>query len=309
MKPKIFIDGEHGTTGLQISARLAGRDDIEVISVPVARRKDAAARAEMLNAADVAILCLPDDAARESVSLIENDTTRVIDASTAHRVAPGWTYGFAEMDRRQAHAISEAKRVANPGCWPQGPIASLRPLVAAGLLPANFPISISGISGYSGGGRTMIEDYEAKGEDAPEFFPYGLTFQHKHVPELRAYAGLSRDPLMQPAVGNFAQGMITSVPLQLDVLDRVPTGAELHAALADFYSGIDGFVEVAPYAALERSPDIDPERYNDTNRMRLHVLANDQRAQAVLIAVYDNLGKGASGAAVQNMDLMLGLAR
>jgi N-acetyl-gamma-glutamyl-phosphate reductase len=307
MKPKIFIDGEHGTTGLQIRSRLADRGDIELISVPTGRRKDPAARAEFLNAADIAILCLPDDAAKESVSLIQNDTARVIDASSAHRVAEGWTYGFAEMDKDQRKAIAGAKRVANPGCWPQGPIATLRPLVAAGLIPADHPVSMNGISGYTGGGRSMIDDYVSKGGAAPEFLLYGLTFQHKHVPELRKYAGLSRDPLMQPAVGNFAQGMVTTVPLQLDMLDRVPTGAELHAAIADHYAGIeDSAVDVAPYEPIERSPALDPEVFNDTNRMRLYVFANDKRAQAALVAVYDNLGKGASGAAVQNLDLMLG---
>ncbi|TIN07039.1 N-acetyl-gamma-glutamyl-phosphate reductase [Mesorhizobium sp.] len=308
MKPKIFIDGEHGTTGLQIRALLAERGDLEIISIPTERRKEPAARAEFLNAADVAILCLPDAAAKESVSLISNDTTRVIDASTAHRVAEGWEYGFAEMDKAQGRKIASAKRVTNPGCWPQGPIATLRPLVAAGLLPADFPVTVNGITGYSGGGRPMIEDYVAKGEDASEFLPYGLTLQHKHVPELRTYAKLSHDPIMQPAVGNFAQGMITVVPLQLGGLDYVPTGAELHAAIADHFAAIDGgVVEVAPYAHLERVPEIDPEVYNGTNRMMLHVFANDDRAQALLFAVYDNLGKGASGAAVQNMDLMLGL--
>ncbi|MER8375202.1 N-acetyl-gamma-glutamyl-phosphate reductase [Mesorhizobium sp. M1406] len=308
MKPKIFIDGEHGTTGLQIRALLAERGDLEIISIPTERRKETAARAEFLNAADVAILCLPDDAAKESVSLIANDTTKVIDASTAHRVAEGWAYGFAEMDKTQAKTIASAKRVANPGCWPQGPIATLRPLVTAGLLPADFPITVNGISGYSGGGRPMIEDYVAKGEDASEFLPYGLTLQHKHVPELRAYARLSHDPIMQPAVGNFAQGMITVVPLQLGGLDHVPTGAELHAAIADHFAAIKGgVVEVAPYAHSERMPEIDPEIYNGTNRMKVYVFANDKRAQVLLLAVYDNLGKGASGAAVQNMDLMLGL--
>ncbi|RWI12327.1 N-acetyl-gamma-glutamyl-phosphate reductase [Mesorhizobium sp.] len=308
MKPKIFIDGEHGTTGLQIRALLAERGDLEIISIPTERRKEPAARAEFLNAADVAILCLPDAAAKESVSLITNDNTKVIDASTAHRVAEGWEYGFAEMDKDQAKTIARAKRVANPGCWPQGPIATLRPLVAAGLLPPDFPVTVNGITGYSGGGRPMIEDYVAKGEDASVFLPYGLTLQHKHVPELRTYAKLSHDPIMQPAVGNFAQGMITVVPLQLGGLDYVPTGAELHAAIADHFAAIDGgVVEVAPYVQLERVPEIDPEIYNGTNRMKLYVFANDDRAQALLLAVYDNLGKGASGAAVQNMDLMLGL--
>lgn len=308
MKPKIFIDGEHGTTGLQIRTLLAERCDLEIISIPTERRKETAARAEFLNAADVAILCLPDDAAIESVSLIANDTTKVIDASTAHRVAEGWAYGFPEMDKEQSRTIASAKRVANPGCWPQGPIAALRPLVTSGLLPPDFPITVNGISGYSGGGRPMIEDYVAKGEDACEFLPYGLTLQHKHVPELRAYSRLSHDPIMQPAVGNFAQGMITVVPLQLGGLDHVPTGAELHAAIADHFAAIrGGVVEVAPFAHVERVPEIDPEIYNGTNRMKVYVFANDKRAQALLVAVYDNLGKGASGAAVQNMDLMLGL--
>ncbi len=307
MRPKIFIDGEHGTTGLQIRTRLADRDDIEIISVPAERRKDATARADFLNAADIAILCLPDDAAKESVGLIGNEDTRVIDASTAHRVAEGWTYGFPEMDKGQAAAIAGSKRVANPGCWPQGPIAMLRPLIAAGLLPADLPVTMNGISGYSGGGRSMVEDYEGKGDAAPVFLPYGLTFRHKHVPELRFYAGLSHDPLMQPVVGNFAQGMITAVPLQLETLDRVPKGAELHAALADHYGSIEnGCVAVAPLAPGERLPELEPQVHNGTNRMTLHVFANDERAQALLLAVYDNLGKGASGAAVQNMDLMLG---
>jgi N-acetyl-gamma-glutamyl-phosphate reductase len=308
MKPKIFIDGEHGTTGLQIRALLADRKDVEIISIPTERRKESAARAEYLNASDVAILCLPDDAARESVSLIANDTTRVIDASTAHRVAEGWEYGFAEMDKDQPQRIASAKRVANPGCWPQGPIATLRPLVAAGLLPADYPVTINGVTGYSGGGRPMIEEYAAKGEDAPDFFPYGLTLHHKHVPELKEYAKLSHDPIMQPAVGNFAQGMLTVVPLQLGNLDYVPSGAQLHAAIADHFAGIEGsVVEVAPFAQVERLSELEPEHLNGTNRMKLYVFANDERAQALLVAVYDNLGKGASGAAVQNMDLMLGL--
>ena len=308
MVAKIFIDGESGTTGLQIRERLAGRRDLEIISIDAERRKDLDEKKRLLNAADIAILCLPDDAARQSVSLIDNDTTRVIDASTAHRVAEGWAYGFAEMDKRQAATIAAARRVANPGCWPQGAIATLRPLVEAGLLPADFPTVVNGISGYSGGGKSMIADYEAAGADANEFMPYGLTFQHKHIPELVEYARLEATPLFTPVVGNFAQGMITMVPLQLGWLDRVPDGATLHAAIADHYAAITGsFVEVAPYANVERLPELNPEVYNDTNRMRLHVFSNDSRAQAVLIAVYDNLGKGASGAAVQNLNLMLGV--
>jgi len=309
MVAKIFIDGEAGTTGLQIRERLAGRRDLEILSIDPDKRKDLAERQRLLNAADVAILCLPDDAAKESVSLIENDTTRVIDASTAHRVAEGWAYGFAEMDRGQSARIAAAQRVGNPGCWPQGAIATLRPLIAAGLIPADYPVTVHGISGYSGGGKAMIADYEAAGDAANEFMPYGLSFRHKHLPELQVYAGLAHTPLFNPAVGNFAQGMLTLVPLQLWTLAKVPSGRELHAAIADHYAGIaDSFVEVAPFAAEERSAELDPERYNGTNRMRLHVFANDERAQATLVAVYDNLGKGASGAAVQNLNLMLGVA-
>jgi N-acetyl-gamma-glutamyl-phosphate reductase len=309
MVAKIFIDGEAGTTGLQIRERLAGRRDLDVLSIAADKRKDLSERKRLLNAADVAILCLPDDAAKESVSLVENDTTKIIDASSAHRVAEGWAYGFAEMDRGQADRIAKSKRIANPGCWPQGAIATLRPLVEAGLVPADFPVTVHGISGYTGGGRSMIADYEAAGEDANEFLPYGLTFKHKHLPELQAYAKLTASPLFTPAVGAFAQGMITVVPLQLWALPKVPTGAQLHAAIADHFAAIGGgFVEMAPLVEAERTPELNPELYNGTNRMRLHVFANDAKAQAALVAVYDNLGKGASGAAVQNLNLMLGVA-
>jgi N-acetyl-gamma-glutamyl-phosphate reductase len=309
MVAKIFIDGEAGTTGLQIRDRLAARRDLEILSIAPDKRKDQDERKRLLNAADVAILCLPDDAAKESVSLIENDRTKVIDASTAHRIAEGWTYGFAEMDKTQGAKIANAKRVGNPGCWPQGAIATLRPLIEAGLLPGDFPITTHGISGYTGGGKSMIADYEAAGEDGNEFMPYGLSFKHKHLPELQTYAKLEKTPLFTPAVGNFAQGMITMVPLQLWTLPKVTTGARLHAAIADHYAAISGgFVEVAPLVEAERTPELNPELYNNTNRMRLHVFANDAKAQAVLVAVYDNLGKGASGAAVQNLNLMLGVA-
>ena len=309
MVAKIFIDGEAGTTGLQIRERLAGRHDLEMLSIDPDKRKNLDERKRLLNAADVAILCLPDDAAKESVSLIENDSTRMIDASTAHRVAEGWTYGFAELDKDQPGRIAAAKRVGNPGCWPQGAIATLRPLVDAALVPADYPVTVNGISGYTGGGKSMIADYEAAGEDANEFMPYGLTFKHKHLPELKTYARLTSLPLFTPVVGNFAQGMITMVPLQLSTLGRVPAGKELHDAIAAHYAAIPGgFVEVAPYQEVERLPALNPEAYNNTNRMQLHVFANDERAQAVLIAVYDNLGKGASGAAVQNLNLMLGVA-
>jgi N-acetyl-gamma-glutamyl-phosphate reductase len=308
MVAKIFIDGEAGTTGLQIRDRLAGRRDLEVISIAQDKRKDLAERKRLLNLADVAILCLPDDAAKESVSLIENDRTKVIDASTAHRVADGWAYGFAEMDKGQSAKIANAMRVGNPGCWPQGAIATLRPLIEAHLIPSDYPVTVNGISGYTGGGKSMIADYEGAGEAANEFMPYGLTFKHKHLPELKTYARLENLPLFTPVVGNFAQGMITMVPLQLSMAANIPTGKRLHEAIADHYAAIDGgFVEVAPYQEAERLPELNPELYNNTNRMKLYVFANDERAQAVLMAVYDNLGKGASGAAVQNLNLMLGV--
>ena len=308
MVARIFIDGEVGTTGLQIRERLAGRRDLEVISIDPDKRKDVGERQRLLNAADIAILCLPDDAARESVALIDNGTTRVIDASSAFRVNPDWAYGFAEMDKGQGAVIAKARFVSNPGCYPQGPIATVRPLIAAGLLPAAYPVSVNAISGYSGGGKAMIADYEAAGEAASHFMPYGLTFEHKHVPEMTAYTGLANAPLFVPSVGDYAQGMVTFVPLQLAQLGAVPKGVELHAAIADHFAAIpDSFVSVAPYEALARTPELDPQIYNNTNTMKLHVFANDARAQAVLVAVYDNLGKGASGAAVQNLNLMLGV--
>ncbi len=308
MVARVFIDGEVGTTGLQIRERLAMRRDLELISIPDESRKDTAARAEYLNKADIAILCLPDAAAKESVALIENDTTRVIDASSAHRVAEGWAYGFAEMDLDQGDIIAAAMRVTNPGCWPQGLIAAVRPLVDADLLPSDFAASFHGISGFSGGGKGMIADYDSLGPSANVLAPYGLGFDHKHLPEMTEYALLDRAPLFTPAVGNYYKGMLTVVPLNLAGLASVPTGEQIHAALADHYAGAhNGFVEVAPLEALGRSDDLNPQALNDTNRLRLHVFANDSRAQAAVIAVYDNLGKGASGAAVQNLNLMLGV--
>ena len=302
--PSIFIDGEAGTTGLQIRERLEGRRDVRVVSIDPDKRKDAGERKRLLNSCDVAILCLPDEAAIEAVSLIENPDVKVIDASTAHRIAEGWVYGFAEMAKDQAERIATAKRVVNPGCYPQGLIATVRPLVEAGLVPATTPITLNAVSGYSGGGRKMIEDYEAAADPSP-YMPYGLTLKHKHLPEMRAYAQLKEDVLFQPAVGAYAQGMLTFVPLQLWSLPGTPTAAQLHEVLATRYAG-ETFVTVAPFAAVDKLAELDPRGLNGTNAMRLHVFGNEAKRQAILVAVYDNLGKGASGAAVQNLNLMIG---
>ncbi|MCF6326000.1 MAG: N-acetyl-gamma-glutamyl-phosphate reductase [Devosiaceae bacterium] len=308
MKTKIFIDGEAGTTGLQIRERLADRSDLELFKIPDEKRKDIGARTELLNEADIAILCLPDEAARQSVSLIKNSNTRVIDASSAFRVHGDWSYGFPEMHKDQSRKIAQSKRVSNPGCYPQGPIIFLAPLIRAGLIPADMPISVNAISGYSGGGRQMIEKYEAMGDTAPVYSPYGLDFNHKHLPEMTLYCGLNVEPVFQPAVGNYAQGMMSVIPLNLGQLANVPKGKDIHQAIGEHLAQIaGGYVELMEFEAGQKLGDLNPEALNNTNRMQLYVFANDDRAQALLVAVYDNLGKGASGAAVQNLDLMIGL--
>ena len=305
MTPSVFIDGEAGTTGLQIRQRLEGRGDLTLLSIDPDKRKDAAARAELLNRADAVILCLPDDAAREAVGLIENDTTRIIDASTAYRTDAAWTYGFAEMTKGQREAIAKAKRISNPGCYPTGAVGLIRPLVEAGLIPAEWPVTINAVSGYSGGGKAMIAEFETH-QTRHNFRLYGLGLAHKHVPEIQAHGGLLTRPIFAPSVGRYAQGMLVEIPLHLNLLPDAPSLADLHRALADHYAD-ETFVEVASLSESGAMTGLDPEGLNDTNRMKLFVFGSEDAGQARLVALLDNLGKGASGAAVQNLNLALGL--
>jgi len=305
----IFIDGAAGTTGLEIRERLAGRSELSLITLSDADRKDPAARKQALNAADVVILCLPDEAAREAVSLIDNPATRVIDASTAHRVAEGWVYGFAELEPDGYQRVAAAKRVSNPGCWPTGFLAIMRPLVRAGLVPADFPISAGGVTGYSGGGKSMIAEFEDKANEAyveTVSRLYGLNLTHKHIPEMQKYAGLSHPPLFQPMVGRFYRGMLVEVPLQLWALPSKPTARDIHAALARAYPERP-LVKVASLEDAAAVKTLDAEILASSNGLTLYVFANDKTQQARLVAAFDNLGKGAGGAAVQNLNIMLGL--
>jgi len=309
MGATIFIDGEAGTTGLQIKSRIEGRDDLDFIRLDAASRKDPAARREALNAADIVILCLPDAAAKEAVALISSPTTRVIDASSAHRVAPGWTYGFPEYDIGSRAAIAESARVTNPGCYAITSVAMLHPLVKVGLLPAGWPVTINAVSGYSGGGKQLIatfEDANAPDHTDEVFRVYGLGLSHKHVPEIQTWGGLKHRPLFVPSVGRFVQGMLVQLPLQLWALPGRPALEDVHGALADHYAG-QKYVTVAPLADSLDLAKLDPEALNGTNEMRLHVIGNPAEGQAVVIGLLDNLGKGASGQAVQNLNIMLGL--
>jgi len=308
MAPKIFIDGEHGTTGLQIVTRLQSRTDIDLMSMPAEHRRDADVRAKFLRDADIAILCLPDDAAREAVALAADAGTRFIDASTAHRSHPDWAFGFAELFDGQAARIAAAQFVSNPGCYSTGALALIAPLVTAGVLPADYPLTINGVSGYTGGGKQMIAQMEdASLDDAitAPYFAYALTLAHKHVPEIVNRAGLARRPIFTPAVGRFAQGMLVSVPLHLDLMTGTPSMAQVHAVLAAQYEGSE-IVEVAALSDAAALARLDPEEMRDTDRMKLYVCGTEGAGHVNLVASLDNLGKGASGAAVQNLGLMIG---
>lgn len=303
-KPRVYIDGQAGTTGLQIFERIGARDDLELLRIDEGLRHDVRERARLINEADVVFLCLPDDAAREAVGLVENPDTRVIDASTAHRTSPGWTYGFPELSPEQREAIAHSRRIANPGCHATGLISCAAPLVRMGILPADYPLTCYSLTGYSGGGKRMIAAYEAAGRpqslDAPGI--YGLTLAHKHLPEMQQVCGLAHAPVFMPVVDDYYKGMATTIMLHNRLLPGAPTAREIRDRLAAYYAR-ERFVSVEPFEMSH--PTIYANSLAGTNELRIAVCGNDELTSVT--AVFDNLGKGASGAAVQNMNIALGL--
>jgi len=308
MAIRVFIDGAAGTTGLEIGERLRGRREIDLVSLDEKRRKDASARADALNNADVAILCLPDGSAREAVMLIENPRVRVIDPSTAHRVEESWVFGFPELEPKRREELRHAMRVTNPGCYSTGFLAIVRPLVRHGIIPPDWPVTCHAVSGYSGGGRSMIvefEDRQAPDSGHETFRTYSLNLEHKHVDEMQLHAGLVHRPLFAPAVGRFYRGMLVEIPLQLWALPGNPSVASVHDALADSYRG-ERLIEVAPPEIAAPKKTLDAEELKNTDRLKLYVFGNEVRRQVRIVAVLDNLGKGAAGACVQNLNAMMG---
>jgi N-acetyl-gamma-glutamyl-phosphate reductase len=304
---KVFIDGEVGTTGLQVRGWLAKHPEIDVVSLPPGARKDASARRDALRSADAAVLCLPDDAAREAVAMLDGADTIVVDASTAHRVSPGWTYGFPELAPGHAEELAGSKRIANPGCYPTGFIGLVRPLVSAGLLPSDALLTVHAVSGYSGGGKGLVDLFEG-GEPHEPWGAYGFNLNHKHTPEMARWTGLATEPIFCPSVGNFKQGMCVSVNLRASQLAKGTGLAEIHSALSTHYAG-KRFVTVAPpnpMDKLERGAFMRPDVLNNTNELELFCFGNDEKGTYWLLARLDNLGKGASGACVQNLNLALG---